>query len=156
MSSVLWTVTTDWENGGLITDNKPAVYLIEKEYTVEEYEAIRAEANEWNVEIQHEDGYDYGSGRSEYNRSVSYKEITDDILIVEGGHFAGIMMKSSGCSYNKRVTVYNDLYIAFAKKYVDKKPVSCARKGDSFCSDDHERWDIDNFYLRKKEDNLGE
>ncbi len=58
-------------------------------------------------------------------------------------------MKSSGSSYN-------NLYIAFAKKYIDKKAVACACKGDSFYSDDHERGDIDNFYLRKKADNLGE
>ena len=152
MSNVLWTVTADWETAAARTDNIPAVYLIKKEYTAEEYAAIRAETDEWNVEVTRENGYDYGYGRSEYHHSIRYEEISDDILIVKDGHFAGIMMKSSGCSYNKRVTVYNDLYIAFAHKYVDKKAVMCARQGDSFSSDDHETWDITCYYLRKKAD----
>ena len=153
MSNGLLTITTDWKNATVKTDNNPAIYLIEKEYTPEEYAAIRAEAEQWNVEIVHEDGYDYGYGRSEHNRYTSYREITDDILIVKDGHFAGIMMKSSGCSYNKRVTVYDDLFIAFASRYTPQKAVLCARQGDSFSSDDHEKWDIDQYYLRKKADN---
>lgn len=156
MSKVLWTVTTDWEIATAKTDNNPTVYLIEKEYTAEEYAAIRTEADEWNVEVKHEDGYDYGYGRSEYNYSTSYKEISDDILIVKDGHFSGIMMKSSGSSYNKRVTVYNDLYIAFTNRYTKEKAVMCAREGESFSSDDHETWDITCYYLRKKADNKQE
>ena len=153
MDNILWTVTTDWEKSTLRTDNKPVVYLLKKEYSAEEYAAIRAEADEWNVEVEHEDGYDYGYESSKYNRSISYEEISDDILVVENGHFAGIMMKSSGCSYNKRVTVYNDLYIAFTRKYTSQKAVFCARQGNSYSSDDHERWDINCYYLRKKTDN---
>lgn len=153
MENVLLTVTADWENATVKTDNQPQVYLVEKVYTDEEYQLIHQEAALWNVEIVHEHGYDYGYGKSEHNRSVSYKEITDDILIVSDGHFAGIMMKSSGTSYNKRVTVYNDLYIAFTHKYKDKKAVMCARQGDSFSSDDHETWDIICYYLTKAEDN---
>ena len=61
-------------------------------------------------------------------------------------------MKSLGCSYNKRVTAYNDLYIAFAYKYTKNKPVMCARQGNSHSGDDHERWDLDYYYLIKKED----
>ena len=152
MTHTLWTVTTDWEKAALKTDNRPTVCLVEKEYTAEEYGAIRAEADAWNVEVRHEDGYDYGYEDSRYNRSVSYREISDDILVVENAHFAGIMMKSSGCSYNKRVTVYKDLYIAFVRQYSSQKAPLCARRGDSYSSDDHERWDIDWYYLRKKTD----
>ena len=89
MSNVLWTVTTDWENAHTKTDNTPAVYLTKKEYTAEEYAVIRAEADEWNVEVTRENGYDYGYGRSEYHHSIWYEEIADDILIVKDGHFPG-------------------------------------------------------------------
>ena len=153
MGNLLWTITTDWEKATQRTDNNPNVYLMEKEYTTDEYAVIRAEANEWNIEVEHEDGYDYGYGRSKSNRSVSHMEISDDILIVQDGHFCGIMMKSSGSSYNKRVTVYKDLYIAFAHRYTKEKAVFCARQGESFSSDDHETWDITCYYLRRKADN---
>lgn len=64
------------------------------------------------MEVTRENGCDYGYGKSEYHHSIWYEEIADDILIVKDGHFSGIMMKSSGSSYNKCVTVYNDLYFA--------------------------------------------
>ena len=51
MGNILWTVSTDWANAMAITDNKPNVCLIKKEYTTEEYAMIRAEADEWNVEV---------------------------------------------------------------------------------------------------------
>ena len=153
MANALLTITEDREKATVKTDNEPAVYLLEKEYTQEEYLAIRGEAEQWNVEIEHEDGYNYGYGRSEHNRSIFHQEIGDDILIVDNGHFAGIMIRSSGSSYNRSVTVYGDLYIAFTHGYQAKKAVLCARRGDSFYSDDHETWDIDHYYLKKKEDN---
>lgn len=154
MSKKLLTITEDYENAAVKTNNDPIAYLIEKEYSEEEYAAIRLKADEWNVEIEHEDGCNYGYGNHEFNRHIFYEEIGDDILVVQNGHFAGIIMKSSGHSYNNGVTVYNGFRVAFAEKYVDKKAVFCARCGESFYSDDHEKWDIDCYYLRKKEDNL--
>lgn len=146
----LLTITHDISNYQIRTDNKNPVYLIEKEYSDEDYEAILQEASLWEIECIEENGYDYGNDRYESNRVSQCRSINDDEMIIEDGHFVGVMRKSSGTSYNKRITVYNDLYIAFIKNYKDKK-LFISRNGDSFSSDDHERWDISNYYLKKKD-----
>ena len=153
MSKTLLTITTDPDGAIIKTTNRPAVYLLEKEYSDEEYAAIRSEADEWNVEVEFDEGEDYGYGRGDSTYSIEYCEIGDDILVVEDGHFSGIVMHSSGKAFNKQLTVYDDFFIAFANRYDGKKAVLCARTGTSFSSDDHEKWDLICYYLRKKCDN---
>ena len=153
MPRTLLTVTTDREASIIKTTNRPAAYLIEQTYTEEEYTAIRREADAWNVEVEFDKGEDYGYGRGDSTYSIFYREIGDDILVVRDGHFAGIVMHSSGTAFNKQLTVYDGFFIAFANKYDAKKAVLCARTGTSFSSDDHEKWDLVCYYLRKKCDN---
>lgn len=153
MSHTLWTITDDRENAVLKTANRPAVCLIEQRYFEDDYARIRSEADEWNVEVEFDEGYDYGYDCSESTRSLQYREIGDDLLIVKDGHFAGIMMHSSGTAYNKQLSVFDEFFIAFADKYTANQPVFCARTGTSFSSDDHSHWDLVCYYLRKKCDN---
>lgn len=153
MSRTLLTITKEIEAASIKTTNHPPVRLLEKEYTAEEYAAIRREADEWNVEVEFDKGEDYGYDRGDSSYSIEYREIGDDILVAEDGHFVGIAMTSSGTAFNKQTTVYDGLYIAFAERYKGKVAVLCARTGTSFSSDNHSKWDLTCYYLRKKCDN---
>ena len=153
MSRTLLTIAPQYVEGAITATNKPAVYLTEKEYTEEEYAIIRRETDEWNIEVEFDKGEDYGYGRGDSSYSIEYCEIGDDILVAANGHFAGIAMTSSGTAFNKQTTVYGGLYVAFAERYKGKVAVLCARTGESFSSDDHEKWDLTCYYLRKKCDN---
>ncbi len=152
MSKTLLTVA-DESNYTVKTNNNPAVYLLEKEYSDGEFESIMSMVSEWNVEIENRDGYDYGYGSEGEDVTYSHREIGEEAIVVEDGCFVGIAMRSSGSSFNKEYTQYNDLTVAFTKDYKDEKGVLCARSGSSFSSDDHETWNLYYYYLKKKVDN---
>ncbi len=135
------------------TDDKITVYLKHAEYDDEAYAAIRKEASKWNIEVTNDYGYDYGYDERSSSTSVTHREIEDESLIVENGHFAGVLMKSSGKSFNRYTTVYNDLKAALIRNWEKDEGVFCARTGESFSSDDHSKWDYYEYYLVKKADN---
>ena len=153
MSVILLTITTNEAEAKLTTDNKVPVYLKEQEYSDEAYAKIRREADVWNIQIRNSYGEDYGYGRESSTIVYMHREIDEECMIVEDGHFAGVLMQSSGTSFNKSLTVYKDLTAALVKDWEKEEGVFCARQGDSFSSDDHEKWDIYSYFLTKKEHN---
>ena len=129
-------------------------YIIEKEYSDEDFNKIRAEADKYEILIVDSWGYDYGYGREDSSVKKTTGSIEDCRIVVSenGLHFAGVTGTSDYHSFNKvsysdygmDVTLYNDP--------VDRLypyPL-ISKSGSSFSSDDHEKWDYTYRYLKRK------
>ena len=153
MPKIFLTIVSGCDAFTVKTNNNPEVYLSETEYSDEDSARILAETQEWNIEVKNSEGHDYGYGRDSETITYTHKPVTEDIIVVENGHFAGVLMRSSGSSFNKEYTKYDDLVVTFIKDYIPGEGLKCARDGSSFSSDDHETWDLYFYYLKKKTDN---
>lgn len=138
--------------GTIVPNNNESVHLKEIEYSDAEYEAIRKDADLWCIKNVHEKGEDYGYSQRDSSIDISYHAVAEDIIVVKNGKFVGVAIKSSGKSFNKVMTVYNSFDVHFISEWKGKRGIYCGHSEDSFSSDDHERWDIYDFYLIKTED----
>ena len=129
-------------------------YLIEKEYSDEEYNAIRAETDKYEIYVYSSSGYDYGYGTKDSSTSESSEIIKDYQIVVsqDGLHFAGVADMSDYYGFNKESHIYKDLQVTLIDDPVDRwsEYPLVSKTGSHFSSDDHESWDYTYYYLRKK------
>ena len=129
-------------------------YVIEKEYSDEEYNAIRAETDKYEIYVFSSWGYDYGYGTEDSSTSETSKKIEDYQVVVSqnGLHFAGVADTSNYYGFNKESHLYKELHVTLVGDPVDswKGYPLVSKTGSSFSSDDHEKWDYTYYYLRKK------
>lgn len=129
-------------------------YVLEREYSDEEYDLIRTEADKYEIYVFSSWGYDYGYGTEDSSTSESSKRIEDYQLVVSqnGLHFAGVADISDYYGFNKEAHLDKDLHVTLVGDPVDnwKGYPLVSKTGSSFSSDDHEKWDFTYYYLRKK------
>ena len=129
-------------------------YIVEKEYTDEMYNTIRAQADKYEILVYSNSGYDYGYGRSDSSTSTSRKSIPDHRIVVsrDGTRFVGVTGESDYYSFNKVSNIHKGMGVALCSDPVDsfKGYVVISKTGSSFSSDDHEKWDYTTYYLKKK------
>lgn len=131
-------------------------YVTEKEYSDEEFNKIRAEADKYEIFVVDSWGYDYGYGREDSSISRSTCSIEDSCIVVSknGLHFAGVTGTSNYYSFNKVSSGAYGMDITLCNDPVDRLypyPL-ISKSGSSFSSDDHEKWDYTYRYLRRIED----
>ena len=73
------------------TSDEPDIYVAEKEYSDEEYEAIRKQASEWAIEVRTDEEDDHGYSQTYAKSEKSFKEIEDEKILVKDGAFYGII-----------------------------------------------------------------
>lgn len=86
--------------------DEPDIYVCEKEYSDEEYRAIRGQADAWMLEVRYDYEDDHGYSQVSSNTTRSLVEISDARILVKDGAFFGIienMYKKS--SFYRRVYV---------------------------------------------------
>lgn len=142
------TICTE-EEASVHTDDMNRLPLCYKQYSSEEAEKILNEAKGWEILYTWSQGSDYGYSMSNSDSGSHTEEIKANHILVENGSFAGIVMRSEGSAFNKRMEVYDDLTTALVRNYKGE-PLLCARGGTSFSSDDHESWDTFQYYLQPK------
>ncbi len=129
-------------------------YIVEKEYSDEEYQAIRDKADKYEIYVYSSEGYDYGYGREGCETSESSRNIEDYQIVVsqDGICFAGVVGASDYYGFNKESYRDKELHVTLVDDPSDgwKKYPLIYKTGSSFSSDDHERWDYSYYYLRKK------
>lgn len=129
-------------------------YVTEKEYSDEEYKAIRAEADKYEIYVYSSWGYDYGYGQEDSSTNEASKRIEDYQIVVsrDGQHFAGVADTSDYYGFNKESHLDKDLHVTLTDDPVgrwDDYPL-ISKTGSSFSSDDHSKWDYTYYYLREK------
>ncbi len=144
----LYTIST-YEERDLIVNERPLFCVKKQEYDEETYMKIKKEKEEWCLQVYITYGCDYGYGNCDETIYKDYSEIDDETIVVEDGHFVGVCISSEGYSFNKRYTNYDEMKTTFIQNY-QGKPLEVARRGTSFSSDDHEKWDLTYYYLMKK------
>lgn len=157
MAYKLLTVTDETQEYILKTNNRFPVYLTQTEYSAEDYARILDEAQEWNIEIEHSEGCDadYDEDAIPYSYSTySHSPIEDSILVVEDGHFAGVLMLfESALPCTDFSKEYKDLVVTFTKDYIPRGTLICARNNMSHLCSNSAKWNIYFNYLKKKVDN---
>ena len=143
------TICTE-EEASVHTADMKHLPLCYKQYPSEEAEKILNEAKGWEILYTWSQGSDYGYDMRHVKRGSHTEEIKANHILVENGSFAGIVMRSEGAAFNKRMEVYNDLTSALVRNY-QGEPLRCAFGGTSFSSDDHESWDTYQYYLQQKQ-----
>ena len=132
------------------TDDNPPVFARKVMYSEESADAIRKEASKWVLLYRWSYGSDYGydqSSGSDGEKLIPVSESVAAEMLVDEGRFVGILMRSKGQSFNKRMESYDTLHAVFVSSY-QGEPILCAHGGESFSSDDHERWDLYSYYLQ--------
>lgn len=129
-------------------------FITEKEYSDAEYAAIRKEADKYEIYVFSSWGYDYGYGTEDSSTSESSKRIEDHQIVVteDGLHFAGVADTSDYYEFNKVSSYDSRLHVTLTTDPADsfKGYPLISKNGDSFSSDDHERWDYTYYYLKRK------
>ncbi len=87
--------------------DEPDIYVCEKEYSDEEYKAIRDQADTWTLEVRYDDEDDHGYSQVSSNTTHSLVEIADEQILVKDGAFFGIIEDM----YNKS-NFYRRVYVS--------------------------------------------
>ena len=120
--------------------------IILVDYSLEEYRNILREKYDYVLECIHDYGEDYGGSQCDENRDVTYKEIGPELILVENGHFCGVVLyKDFDCANGSYFHSINEDVL-----YCDNRGTSYSRSGSSFSNDDHSRWDYTTTYLTKR------
>ena len=73
------------------TSDEPDLYVAEKEYSDEEYQIIRKQADGWALEVRYDDESDYGYSQVSSDTKRRLIEIADERILVKDGAFFGII-----------------------------------------------------------------
>lgn len=71
--------------------DEPDIYVTEKEYSDEEYEIIRRQADGWMLEVRLDEEYDHGYSQVSSDTKHRIIKIADKQILVKDGAFFGII-----------------------------------------------------------------
>ncbi len=150
----LLTLCSQGTKGAIKANGPGNRYVIEKEYSDTLYDQIRKEADRYEIYVYSSWGYDYGYGTESSSTKESSERIEDTQIVVsyDGLRFVGVAGSSNYYEFNKISHTDNGFNVTLITDPVDrwKGYPLILKNGDSFSSDDHERWNYSYYYLRKK------
>lgn len=114
------------------------------DYPEEEFRKILLERGAYVLERVHEYGDDYGGSQCTDEREVTFEEIGPELVLVENGHFCGVVMYTDYDYMNGGFRNYAEEVIIFADR---RGKTGRTRSGSMFSNDDHSRWDYVDYDL---------
>lgn len=122
-------------------DKKGNISLVD--YDDAECRRIFLDRNSYVLELVHRYGEDYGGSQHSEEQTVSYQEISPELILVKNGAFWGVVLLTVYDYYNGGGKIYYKENILA----LDGSGAGSARSGSSFSNDDHDRWDYIDYYL---------
>ena len=88
------------------TSQEPTIYVSEIDYTDDEYNNIRAEADRWRIDIDSYQDDDHGYDQQTSHSDLNNRPIKDEEILVKDGSFFGIITLVDRFFYSKSPTVH--------------------------------------------------
>ena len=124
--------------------DEPDIYVVEQEYSQIEYEKIRLQADDWVIEVRTDEEDDHGYSQNYSETKRSFKDISDEQILVKDGGFYGII---DNMSHNQNF---------YKRVYISVNTISANhglwRYHDGHSSDNSSGSDDIVYYLRRKSD----
>lgn len=88
------------------TSKEPDIYVLEAEYSNDNYKKIRAEADRWRIDINSYQEDDHGYDQQSFDSELHYRPIKDEEILVKNGSFFGIISFVDRSFYSKSSSFY--------------------------------------------------
>lgn len=101
------------------TSKEPDIYVSEIEYSTDEYNKIRAEADRWRIDLDSYQDDDHGYDQQYSHNNSLNRPIKDEEILVKNGSFFGIIALVNRSFYSKSSTFHKGYeYISINTAYM--------------------------------------
>ncbi len=110
---------------------------------------ILKDASAYYIHTVNRWGRDYGGSQNDEEVKEKDIDITEEMILVEDGKFAGVVIREEYREYNGGHQEMDDSDKILRISDIGTAAGTC-RTGEYFGNDDHERWDITEYTLKKR------